>query len=86
MYIYRCSICFILLYKRPDRQWDILLNNLPYNKDPNDPYMYCPHPYSLHFSDDIHGLGSKDLKDVHRGCTLSILMAVNVHARVSNHR
>ena len=47
----------------------LLLNNLPYNEDPNDPCMYCTHPYSVHLSDDVHGLGSKDFKDIHRGCT-----------------
>ena len=59
---------FILLYKTPDRENGVLLlSNLPYNNDPNDRSMYCPHPYSLHFSDDVHAL-SKD-KDVHMECT-----------------
>ena len=32
--------------------------------------MYtCSHQYSIHYSDDIHGLGSKDIRDVHSGCT-----------------
>jgi hypothetical protein len=26
------------------------------------------HTYLVHYSDDIHGLGSKDAKDVHSGC------------------
>jgi hypothetical protein len=45
------------------------MSNIPYNNNPNDTCMFCSHHYSVHYSDDIHGLGSKDAKDVHSGCT-----------------
>jgi hypothetical protein len=45
------------------------MSNIPYNNNPNDTCMFCSHPYLVHYSDDIHGLGSKDAKDVHSGCT-----------------
>jgi hypothetical protein len=47
----------------------LLMNNIKNNKSSNDTCMFCPHQYSIHYSDDIHGLGSKDIKDVHRGFT-----------------
>lgn len=34
-----------------------------------EPCQYCGHPYSVHFSDDVRGLGSKDPSQVHRGCS-----------------
>jgi hypothetical protein len=33
------------------------------------PCAYCSHPFSMHFSDDARGLGSKDSQDVHKGCS-----------------
>jgi hypothetical protein len=33
------------------------------------PCAYCGHPFSMHFSDDARGLGSKDSSEVHRGCS-----------------
>jgi hypothetical protein len=44
------------------------MSNMSYNNNPNDTCMFCSHPYSVHFSDDVHELGSKD-QDVHSGCT-----------------
>lgn len=34
------------------------------------PCAYCGHPFSVHFSDDARGLGSKDSKDVRKGCSV----------------
>jgi hypothetical protein len=31
-------------------------------------HVYFAHINTLHYSDDIHGLVSKDIKDVHSGC------------------
>jgi hypothetical protein len=45
------------------------MGNIKYNKNSNDTCILCSHQYSIHYSDDIHGLGSKDIKDVHSGCT-----------------
>ena len=33
------------------------------------PCAYCGHSFSIHFSDDARGLGSKDSKDVRKGCS-----------------
>ena len=44
------------------------MSDSPYNNNPNDLCLYCSHMYSFHFSDDIHGIGSKDLGDTHSGC------------------
>ena len=44
------------------------MSNIPYNNNLNDTCAFCSHPYSVHYSDHIHGLGSKDAKDVHSGC------------------
>lgn len=33
------------------------------------PCAYCGHPFSVHFSDDVRGLGSKDRSDIHKGCS-----------------
>jgi hypothetical protein len=35
-----------------------------------EPCQYCGHSYSVHFSDDVRGLGSKDASQVHKGCSL----------------
>jgi hypothetical protein len=54
------------------------MGNIKYNKNSNDTCTLCLHQYSIHYSDYIHGLGSKDIKDVHSGCTMStLLMEVN---------
>lgn len=45
------------------------MGSIKHNKNLNDICIPCSHQYSMHYSDDIHGLGSKDIKDVHRGCT-----------------
>ena len=34
-----------------------------------EPCQYCGHPYSMHFSDDVRGLGSKDPSQVRKGCS-----------------
>jgi hypothetical protein len=31
--------------------------------------QHCGHPYSVHFSDDVRGMGSKDPSQVHKGCS-----------------
>ena len=36
---------------------------------PEEPCQFCGHPYSMHFSDDVHGVGSKDPSMVHAGCS-----------------
>jgi hypothetical protein len=79
------SILHYYIRDETDKVGVLLLNNLRYNEDPNDPCMYCTHHYSVHFSDDVHGLGSKDFKVYIGDVLISILMVVNVHARVSNH-
>ncbi len=45
------------------------MSDLPFHHDVNDICKLCSHPYSIHFSNDIHGIGSKDLTDVSSGCT-----------------
>lgn len=45
------------------------MGNIKYNKNLNDTCILCSHQYSIHYSDDMHGLGSKDIKDVHSGRT-----------------
>ncbi|AIC15377.1 hypothetical protein [Nitrososphaera viennensis] len=37
--------------------------------NPPEPCQYCGHPFSLHFSDDVRGMGSKDARNVHQGCS-----------------
>ena len=45
------------------------MDNIQYDKNSNDTCIFCSNPYSIHYSIDKHGLGSKLIKDVHSGCT-----------------
>ena len=45
------------------------MDNIQYDKNSNDTCIFCSHTYSIHYSNDIHGLGSIDIKDVRSGCT-----------------
>ncbi|WP_148701120.1 hypothetical protein [Candidatus Nitrososphaera evergladensis] len=38
-------------------------------REAEEPCQYCGHPFSMHFSDDVRGLGSKDASSVHKGCS-----------------
>ena len=45
------------------------MSNIAYNNNnPNDTCIFCLHTYSSRFSDDLHGVTSKDLKDIHTRC------------------
>lgn len=44
------------------------MSNIVYNNNPNDTCIFCLHTYSSRFSDDLHGVASKDLKDIHTRC------------------
>jgi len=50
------------------------MNNIKNNKSSNDTCMFCPHQYSIHYSDDIHGLGSKISKMFIVDSLISILL------------
>ena len=44
------------------------VSNIAYTNNLNHSCVFCLHVYSLlHFSDEIHGIGSKNFKDIHTG-------------------
>jgi hypothetical protein len=59
------------------------MDNIQYDKNSNDTCIFCSHTYSIHYSNDIHGLGSIDIKDVRSEAPTSILLVeVSVLVRV----
>ena len=63
------------------------MSNIAYNNNPNHSCVVCLHAYSLlHFSDDIHGVGSNNFKDIHTGCMyVNLLTEANVPINALDH-